>query len=119
VRNYDPLEAAMQNNTIIRKRYAAFAIVMSLSLAAGWESTAPTRASEHNDVFSFDMWCLEMRLYPSARCDSRQPDDVKAYERYRATAERYDQEQVARAKRDLDLKQKLDRNASKPGTPGK
>ncbi len=109
----------MQNTTPIHKRYAAFAIVMSLSLAAGWESTAPTRASEHNDVFSFDMWCLEMRLYPSARCDPRQPDDVKAYERYRATAERYDQEQVARAKRDLDLKQKLDRNASKPGTPGK
>jgi hypothetical protein len=100
-------------------RYAALAIVTSLGLAAGWEATDPLRASESNEVFSFDMWCLEMRLYPSARCDSRQPDDIKAYERYRATAERHDQEQAARARRDLDLKQKLDRNAPKPGTSGK
>jgi hypothetical protein len=92
---------------------------MSVSLAAGWEATAPIRASEYNEVLSFDMWCLEMRLYPSARCDSRQPDDIKAYEKYRATAERYDQEQAARARRDLELKQKLDRNTPKPGISGK
>ena len=108
----------MQNATEMRKRYTA-AIVMTVSLAGGWVATAPIHASEHNEVLSFDMWCLEMRLYPSARCDRRQSDDIKAYEQYRAVAERYDQEQAARAKRDLDLKQKLDRNAPKPGTSGK
>jgi hypothetical protein len=82
-------------------------------------ATAPIRASERSEVLSFDMWCLEMRLYPSARCDSRQPDDIKAYEKYRATTERYDQEQAARSKRDIELKQKLDRNAPKPGISGK
>jgi hypothetical protein len=94
---------------------------MSVSLAAGWEATGPIRASEHDEVFSFDMWCLEMRLFPSARCDSRRPDDVKAYEQYRATAERYDQARAVRAKRDLELKQKLDRDTvgAKPATPSK
>lgn len=109
----------MQNTTRTRTRYAVLAIVTSLGLAAGWEATDPIRASEYNEVLSFDMWCLEMRLYPSARCDSRQSDDIKAYERYRATAERLDQEQAARAKRDLEFKQKLDRNAPKPGASGK
>jgi hypothetical protein len=103
----------------MRKQYAVLAIVMSISLAAGWEATAPIRASEYNEVLSFDMWCLEMRLYPSARCDSRKPDDIKAYEQYRAKAERYDQERGTRAKRDLELKQKLDRNTPKLGTFGK
>ena len=109
----------MANTKQMRKRYAALAIVMSVSLAAGWQATAPIRAGEHSEVLSFEMWCLEMRLYPSARCDTRQPDDMKAYEQYRATAERFDQEQAARARRDLELKQKLDRNTPKPGTSGK
>jgi hypothetical protein len=92
---------------------------MSVSLAAGWEATAPIRASEHSEVLSFDMWCLEMRLYHSTRCDSREPADIKAYEKYRTTTERYDQEQASRARRDLELKQKLDRNTPKPGISGK
>ena len=109
----------MQNTTQTRKQYAVLAVLMSVSLAAGWEATGPIRASEYEEVFSFDMWCLEMRLFPDARCDARRPEDVKAYEQYRATAERFDQARAARAKRDLELKQKLDRNtvAAKPATP--
>lgn len=63
-------------------------------------------------VFSFDMWCLEMQLYPTARCDARSSDDVKAYENYRAAVEQYAEQRMLQQKRDQDLKERLDRGPS-------
>ena len=86
----------MKNPVHARNRNLALALLLSINCAA----TAAIVASAYDEVLSFDMWCLEMRLYPSARCDTRRADDVKAYEQYRATTERFDQERTARAKRD-------------------
>lgn len=61
-------------------------------------------------VFSFAMWCLEMQLYPAVRCDERRSGDVKAYERYRATAEQYAEQRVLQEKRDQELKERLNRD---------
>jgi hypothetical protein len=68
-------------------------------------------------VLSFDMWCLEMQLYPQARCDTRRPEDVHDYEAYRAAVERFDAEREAQAARDRALQQRLDadRNANHAG----
>jgi hypothetical protein len=72
-------------------------------------------------MLSFDMWCLEMRLYPAARCDTRRADDVKAYEQYRSDVEQFDRQRTLRNQRDADLKRKLnpDPSAAKPATPAR
>jgi hypothetical protein len=39
---------------------------------------------------SFERWCQEIQRYPLVRCDARQPEDVRAFEDYRAIIERYE-----------------------------
>ena len=74
--------------------------------------TAMALPAEYEDVLGFDMWCLDMQQYPAARCDTRRAADVKDYERYRASQEQYEQQRVARAKREQALKDRLNRNPS-------
>jgi hypothetical protein len=89
----------------------AFLTMLSLSHGAGAAvaSSAGTTGSD-SKAFSFDMWCLEMQLYPSERCNARRADDVKAYERYRTSVEQFELQRAAREKRDLELRQKLNRD---------
>ena len=103
----------------MRLKHALFAIVILASAAAGYESTKPAGAAE--EVFSFEMWCLEMRLYPAARCDARRQEDVRAYEQYRADVEQFDRQRAARNQRDENIKRKLnpDPSAAKPATPAR
>ena len=70
-------------------------------------------AQRPNETLSFYMWCQDFRMLPVERCEARQSDDLKAYEQYRASFERYDAQQSARAKRDKDLQQRLDHDAGK------
>lgn len=103
----------------MRAKQTALVILMLASAALGYKSTKPVGAAE--EMFSFEMWCLEMRLYPSARCDVRRPEDVKAYEQYRAEVEQFDRQRAARNQRDENLKRKLnpDPSAPKPTTPAR
>ena len=101
----------------MRIKESLLAILMLTSAVAGYEAVKPVQAAE--EMLSFDMWCLEMRLYPAARCDARRTDDVKAYEQYRAEVEQFDRQRALRNQRDEDLKRKLnpDPSAPKPTTP--
>src|SRR5438874_1381212 len=101
----------------MRFKHAFFAILILASGAAGYESTKPAVAGE--EVFSFEMWCLEMRLYPAGRCDARRQEDVKAYEQYRVDVEQFDRQRAARNQRDANIKRKLnpDSSVAKPATP--
>jgi hypothetical protein len=90
--------------------------------SAGWGyQTSSAGVAPFDEVFSFEMWCLEMRLYPSQRCDARRPDDVKAYQVYRSTTERYLENRAARDKRDQQIHDRLDRDTPerKQVAPGK
>ena len=69
-----------------------------------------SRSARETETFSFDTWCLEMQLYPAARCDARRSDDVNAYERYRAAAEQYAEQRALQEKRDQELKERLNRD---------
>ncbi len=42
------------------------------------------------ETLSFDRWCQEDQNLPAARCDARQPEDVAAFDAYRAQVEHYD-----------------------------
>jgi len=55
----------------MRAKQIFLGALMLASAVVGYESTKPVGAAE--ELFSFDMWCLEMRLYPAARCDARRP----------------------------------------------
>jgi hypothetical protein len=103
------------------KRTRKILLAAVLLAVAGWsyESTRVLGATQREEIFSFDMWCLEMRLYPAARCDVRRPEDVKSYEQYRAEVEKIDQTRSTRAERDRAIQQKLnpDAAAAKSATP--
>ena len=86
-------------------KYGTILMVMIAFAIVGYRTTSPAGAEQ--EVMSFDMWCLEMKLLPSARCDVRRPDDVKAYEQYRAEVEKFDSAKTSRAQRDQELQQKL------------
>jgi hypothetical protein len=96
-------------------RNGAAAAVVAALLAWGYQAVgAPEKQIEQ--AWSFDMWCLEMQLYPAKRCDARTPEDQQEYQQYRADVENYRQEQQGKAKRDQELLLKFDRNL--PGPPG-
>ena len=86
---------------------AAFAMMVSRPAARSGREPAAT-------ALSFDMWCLEMQLYSSSRCDEHRPDDRQAYEKYRASLERYEADKIARAARDAELQRRL--NPASPAT---
>jgi hypothetical protein len=101
----------------MRFKPTLLAILLLTSAALGYQSTKPVGAAE--EMLSFEMWCIEMRLYPAARCDSRRADDVKAYQQYRSEVEQFDRQRAARNQRDENLKRKLnpDPSAGRTGTP--
>ena len=104
----------------MRTRIQALAV---LALIAG--TPAPVMAANavagEDEVLSFDMWCLEMRLYPQVRCDARGTTDVRAYEQYRTALERFLQDRAARQTRDKQIQERLNRDttAPQPGTPAR
>ena len=81
----------MRNPTRTRKHFAVFACLMLASAGWGYQATSAPNPPGRDEMLSFYMWCLDMRLYPAERCDARRADDVKAYEQYRAAAEQFDE----------------------------
>jgi hypothetical protein len=88
-------------------RNIALGVLMLAGAGWGYESTRAFSATDRKEVFSFDMWCLEMRLYPASRCDARRGEDVKAYQQYRVEVEQYDRARTTREQRDQTLLKKL------------
>jgi hypothetical protein len=82
-----------------------------------FEATSVMGRNENKDILSFYMWCQDFKMLPPARCDARRPQDLKAYEQYRAAFERYDEQQSARAKREQELQQRLNRDAGRLDKP--
>lgn len=91
----------------LRKSAILTGALLALGISFGFPVTRAATLSGSDDVFSFDMWCQEMKLYPAQRCQARQAQDLKAYEQYRTTAERYAEQRAQKEKRDQQLNQKL------------
>src|ERR1017187_6014877 len=68
------------------------------------------RAGEDRQVPSFDLWCLEIQLYPALRCDAHINDDMQAYEHYRSLAEQFEQQRGAQEERDQEIMNLLNRD---------
>jgi|SRR5215469_6370708 len=91
----------------------ATAVLAGMTAWAYQAVSAPGPKAEQ--AWSFDMWCLEMQLYPSRRCHARLPEDMKDYDAYRADVEKYREEQQSKDKRDQEILDRQNRNL--PGTP--
>jgi hypothetical protein len=102
---------------MLNLKYARNGIAAATVAAfAAWAYQAVGAPEKQVDqAWSFDMWCLEMQLYPAKRCDAHTPEDLQDYQQYRADVEKYRQEQQSRAKRDQDLLSRFNRNL--PGPP--
>jgi len=89
---------------------AILALLIAAVLLVVARPAAQVRPEPASEAFSFDMWCLEMKLYPDARCGARTSEDVKDYERYRAAVEQYAQQRARQQKQDQALKDRLNRD---------
>jgi phosphoglucomutase len=108
----------MSNPAPKRTRNIALAVLLLASAGRGYESTGALSATTRDEVWSFDMWCLEMRLYPSQRCDARRTEDVKDYEFYRAEVEKFDKARNTQAERNKELQQKLNPDSTPAKSSG-
>ena len=97
-----------------RARNVGVAILVVASTGWGYESASALSATPRDETLSFDMWCLEMKLYPSQRCDLRRSDDLRAFEKYRTEVENFNQTRTTREQRDLQLQKKLNQDAAAP-----
>ena len=93
----------------------AAAILAGISAWAYQAVSAPGKPVE--EAWSFDMWCMEMQLYPAKRCDARLPEDMQEYAAYRTDVEKYRQDQQEKGKRDNKILQRFDRNLPGPTEP--
>ena len=73
-------------------------LVVAFLAIAGSAFAQPLAGRSNYDIknMSFDAWCQETRQYPTDRCDARRPEDVKAFEDYRAVIERYELDYLKR-----------------------
>jgi len=73
-------------------------LVVAFLAIAGSAFAQPLAGRSNYDIknMSFDAWCQEPRQYPTDRYDARRPEDVKAFEDYRAVIERYELDYLKR-----------------------
>lgn len=93
-------------------KYARNGALAAILVGATAWSLQATKATETKSepAWSFDMWCLEMQLYPARRCDARMPEDLQEYAKYRQDVEKYNEQEQAQAKRDQEILQRLNQN---------
>src|SRR3954469_8465940 len=61
-------------------------------------------------TLDFDLWCQQTQRYAADRCAARRPEDVKAFEDYRATVERYELDYLRQQDRDQQVRGRINRD---------
>jgi len=87
-------------------------LVVAFLAIAGSAFAQPLAGRSNYDIknMSFDAWCQETQQYPTDRCDARRPEDVKAFEDYRAVIERYELDYLKRVQQNEELKANIRRD---------
>ena len=60
----------------------------------------------------FDLWCQQTQRYAADRCAARRPEDVKAFEDYRASIERYELDHLKQVQREQEVRTRINRDPS-------
>jgi hypothetical protein len=58
----------------------------------------------------FDLWCQQTQRYEITRCVARRAEDVKAFEDYRTSIERYELDYLKQVRRDQDAQARTNRD---------
>jgi hypothetical protein len=58
----------------------------------------------------FDLWCQQTQRYEIARCVARRVEDVKAFEDYRSSIERYELDYLKQVQRDQGTQARTNRD---------
>ena len=61
-------------------------------------------------TIDFDLWCQQTQRYAAERCSARRPEDVKAFEDYRATVERYEFDYLRQQDREQQVRTRINRD---------
>jgi hypothetical protein len=88
---------------MIQIRKIAVAAMLLAGLATG-TSAQPLSVPQNYGIrtMSFDLWCQQTQRYSADRCMQRRPEDVKAFEDYRAVIERYELDYQKQIQRERD-----------------
>ena len=67
-------------------------------------------------TLDFDLWCQQTQRYAADRCAARRPEDVKAFEDYRATIERYELDYLKQQDREQQVRTRINRDPNQTVT---
>ena len=88
------------------------------SMLAQTLPTAPGRdLSNGTSTFNvrtmdFDLWCQQTQRYAVERCAARRAEDVKAFEDYRSSIERYELDYLKQVQKDQNARTRTNRDPS-------
>ncbi len=97
--------------------------VFALALSCGSAGAQPLITSPNRDLttgtgtygvrtMDFDLWCQQTQRYPAERCTARRPEDVKAFEDYRSSIERYELDYLRQVQKDQEMQSRINRDPS-------
>jgi len=59
---------------------------------------------------AFDLWCQQTQRYAAERCAARRPEDVRAFEDYRSSIERYEIDHLKQVQKDEGFRERANRD---------
>lgn len=99
----------------LKREGSALVFLAAGALLGGASIAARAQDTNHPDVLNFDMWCLEMQMYDVERCDARRPGDLRDYQDYVTSTERFLSEKRAGQNKDQELRDLLNRDPTTKG----
>jgi hypothetical protein len=92
-----------------------FVLAQTLPTAPGRDLSNGT--STYNvRTMDFDLWCQQTQRYAAARCAARRAEDVKAFEDYRGSVERYELDYLKQVQKDQNTRTRTNRDPTQTVT---
>jgi hypothetical protein len=67
-------------------------------------------------TMDFDLWCQQTQRYDAMRCMARRAEDLKAFEDYRSSIERYEIDHLRQVQRDQEIRTRTNRDPTQTVT---
>jgi hypothetical protein len=91
------------------------ALAQSLPAAPGRDLSIGTSTFSVRTM-DFDLWCQQTQRYAADRCAARRAEDVKAFEDYRSSIERYELDYLKQVQKDQNVRARTNRDPSQTVT---
>ena len=91
--------------------WGGLAWAQSLPAAPGRDLSVGT-STFNVRTMDFDLWCQQTQRYAADRCAARRAEDVKAFEDYRSSIERYELDYLKQVQKDQNVRTRTNRDPS-------